>query len=200
MIPFPNKKYQIIYADPPWSYRDKAQSGKRGSSFKYNTMTIGELKNLGVFGIVDDNCVLFLWVTMPLLPWCFDVIPWWGFSYKTVGFVWIKRTIKNKLHWGMGNYTRANAEICLLCTRGNSKRISASVHSVIETFEPITVDAPFRGHSKKPYEVRDKIVELMGDLPRIELFATERVLGWDSWGYGVEMNRKPMPIKRCAMP
>lgn len=199
MIPFPNKKYQVIYADPPWSYKDKGQAGKRGSSFKYEVMSFEEIQNLPIISIADDNCVLFLWVTMPLLPLVFEVITKWGFIYKTVGFVWVKRTIKDKLHWGMGNYTRSNAELCLLATRGNPKRISASVHSVIETFESIVIDAPFRGHSKKPFEVRNSIVELMGDIPRIELFATERIFGWDSWGYGVEMKRKPMVLQRISM-
>jgi N6-adenosine-specific RNA methylase IME4 len=115
---------------------------------------------------------------MPMLPSAFKVIEAWGFTYKTVGFTWVKRNrYKDSWFWGMGNWTRANAEVCLLAIRGKPKRVSASVHSV--------VDSAIRSHSQKPYEVREKIVELMGDLPRIELFARDVGLGWDAWGLEV---------------
>lgn len=103
----------------------------------------------------------------------------WGFEYKTCAFTWIKRNKNiNSWFWGMGRYTRANSEICLLATKGNPKRINAGVHSVIDT--------PIEKHSKKPDEARKRIVELMGDLPRVELFARQKVDGWDSWGNEVE--------------
>lgn len=99
------EKYSIIYADPPWSYRDKAQAGKRGVEFKYPTMTIDDIKNLPVHRITDDDCVLFLWVTFPLLQEGLDTIKAWGFEYKTVAFNWIKK-IKNQIHhfgeWEIG--------------------------------------------------------------------------------------------------
>ena len=170
-----NKKYQIIYADPPWSYRDKASAGNRGASFKYDVQDHKWICGLPVKNISDDNCVLFLWITMPQLPNVFEVIKEWGFVYKTCAFTWVKR---NKLQptwfWGMGNWTRANPELCLLATKGKPKRVSAAVHSVVDT--------PIEKHSKKPDVVKDRIVQLCGDLPRIELFARQKTEGWDAWG------------------
>jgi len=169
------QNYQIIYADPPWSYRDKALAGKRGACCKYPLMTISELKDLPVNNIAGPDCILFLWVTMPKLNECFDVIESWGFKYKTVAFTWVKRNkIKKNWFMGMGRWTRANAEVCLLATKGKPKRVSAKVLSIIDT--------PIERHSKKPDIVRDKIIELVGDLPRVELFARKKIIGWDIWG------------------
>ncbi len=173
------KKYQIIYADPPWSYQDKALAGNRGAICKYPVMDGGGLKALRVNEIADDNCILFLWVTMPKLNEVFDLIKAWGFEYKTVGFTWVKRNKKsNSWFWGMGRWTRANAELCLIATEGKPKRISAAIHSVIDT--------PLEGHSKKPDETKNRIIGLVGDLPRIELFARQKTEGWDVWGNEVE--------------
>lgn len=125
--------------------------------------------------ISEDNCILFLWVTMPKLNECFKVIESWGFKYKTCAFVWVKNNKKsNSFFMGMGSWTRSNAELCLIATKGKPKRISASVRSVINT--------PIEYHSKKPDIVRDKITELCGDLPRIELFARQEIKGWDCFG------------------
>ena len=99
----------------------------------------------------------------------------WGFEYKTVAFVWVKQNRKsNGLFWGMGYWTRANAELCILATRGKPKRISPRVHQIIISH--------VEQHSKKPDEARDRIIALMGDLPRIELFARQATKGWDVWG------------------
>ena len=176
MIPFPDKKYNIIYADPAWSYKVWSKKGQgRSAEHHYLTMNIDDIKNLPIQDIADDNCILFMWVTFPLLKDSFDVIESWGFTYKTVGFTWVKKNKKtDSWFWGMGHWTRANAELCLIATKGTIKRQSASVHQVIDT--------PIERHSKKPDIVRDKIVELVGDLPRIELFARETAEGWDSWG------------------
>lgn len=174
-LPFPDKKYSIIYADPPWSYKDKALAGKRGACCKYPTQSKDWIDNLPVKKIADEDCVLFLWVTMPKLNECWDLIEKWGFTYKTVAFTWVKRNKKSSSwFWGMGGWTRANAELCLLATKGRPKRINAGVHSI--------VDSKIEEHSKKPDEVRDRIVSLMGDVPRIELFARQRYDGWDCWG------------------
>ena len=94
MIQLPNKKFSIIYADPPWSYKDKAKSGKRGASFKYKTQSDNWVCGLPVKDIADDDCALFLWVTMPKLPEAFKVIEAWGFTYKTVAFTWVKKNKK----------------------------------------------------------------------------------------------------------
>ena len=176
MIPFPDKKYNIIYADPPWSFKTYSDKGKDRSPDKhYSVMSLQDIKDLPIQDIVDDNCILFMWVTFPLLKEGFEVIDDWGFTYKTVAFNWVKKNKKtNSWFWGLGYWTRANAELCLLATKGTIKRQSASVHQVIDT--------PIERHSKKPDIVRDKIVELLGDLPRIELFARESAEGWDSWG------------------
>lgn len=170
-----DKRYNIIYADPPWTYRDKALAGNRGACCKYNLMTINEIINLPINKISDKDCILFMWVTMPKLNECFEVIKSWGFKYKTCAFTWIKQNKKSEsLFWGMGSWTRANAEICLIATKGKPKRISAKVHSVIIS--------KIREHSRKPDETRERIVQLCGDLPRIELFARQQVEGWDCWG------------------
>ena len=151
-------------------------AGKRGASCKYLVMSLDELKMLPVRDISADDSVLFLWTTMPMLPEALELIPAWGYNYKTCAFTWVKRNKKSDgWFWGMGNWTRrANAELCLLATRGSPKRISASVHSLI--------DDRIMKHSKKPDDIRQRIVTLMGDLPRIELFARERSEGWDVWG------------------
>ena len=170
-----DKKYNIIYADPAWSYKDKALAGNRGACCKYDVMNINDIKNLPIKNISADNSILFMWVTMPKLNECFDVIKAWGFEYKTVGFTWIKQNKKSdSLFWGMGRWTRANAEVCLIATKGKPKRESAKVHSVIIS--------KIREHSRKPDETRDRIIELCGDLPRIELFARQYAEGWDCWG------------------
>ena len=173
---WPDKKYNIIYADPPWSYKDKALAGNRGAGCKYETQDAEWIKNLPVNELAADDCVLFLWITMPKLDEVFEIIESWGFKYKTCAFTWVKRNKKTRTSWfwGMGNWTRANPELCLMATKGKPKRKDAGVHSVIES--------PIEAHSKKPDETRDRIVKLLGDLPRIELFARNTTEGWDSWG------------------
>lgn len=184
MIPFPDKKYSIIYADPPWGYQNR---GTRAAANKhYDVMTVEDIKRMGVGaagGIANDDCALFMWATFPMLKEALDVIEAWGFTYKTVAFNWVKQNKNGAgLFMGLGNWTRSNSEICLLAVKGKPKRVSASVHSVILS--------PLQQHSRKPDEVRDRIVELMGDLPRIELFARETAPGWDSWG-----NEVPTPAE-----
>lgn len=173
------KKYNIIYADPPWSYRDKANAGKRGACHKYSTQSKEWIEKLPVNDLTDNDCILFLWVTMPKLNEVFDLFPKWGFEYKTCAFTWVKKNKKtDSWFWGMGRWTRANAELCLLATKGKPKRINAGISSII--------DERVGQHSKKPDIVRDKIVELCGDIPRIELFARQKTPGWDVWGNEVE--------------
>ena len=114
-------------------------------------------------------------MTFPLLKEAWPVLDAWGFTYKSVAFVWVKLNRKaSTLFTGMGYWTRANAEICLLATRGHPKRANAGVHQVILSH--------IEEHSKKPEEARSRIVRLMGDVPRIELFARSRAPGWDVWG------------------
>ena len=174
------KKYNIIYADPPWTYRVYSSKGNgRSAASHYPVMELEAIKALPVEQLAEKDCTLFLWVTFPNLRESFEVIESWGFTFKTVAFVWIKRNRKSdSLFWGMGYWTRANAEICLLATKGAPKRQSAGVHQVILSH--------IEEHSKKPAEARKRIVELLGDLPRIELFARQRSPGWDAWGNEVD--------------
>jgi len=172
----PNKRYNIIYADPPWSYKVWTAKGKyKSASAHYETMSIEDIKNLPIQNITDKDCVLFIWVTMPNLIEGIETIKSWGFKYKTCAFSWVKKNKKsNTWFWGLGYWTRANNEICLLATKGKPKRVSKSVHQI--------VDDRIREHSRKPDCVRDRIVELCGDLPRIELFARQKTPGWDEGG------------------
>ena len=128
----PDKKYKIIYADPPWQYRDKASAGKRGAEYKYDVMKMGDIKALPVDALADDDSVLFMWVTMPMLQQAFSVMEAWGFKYITCAFTWVKQNKKaDTLFLGMGNWTRANAELCLLGVKGKPKRADAGVRSII---------------------------------------------------------------------
>ena len=165
--------YNIIYADPPWNYYTGYQT--KTAACHYPVMSIEEICALPVGKLAAENCALFLWVTFPKLLEAFDVIKAWGFEYRTTAFVWVKRTRKDT-DWfmGLGYWTRANAEICLLAVKGQPIRFSKSVRQLIVS--------PVEEHSKKPDETRDRIVELMGDLPRIELFARQKTPGWDIWG------------------
>lgn len=167
------KKYQVILADPPWKYQQKTLQG--AAEHHYSTMCIEDICRLPVCDMADRDCVLFLWATFPQLPEALRVIKEWGFTFKTVAFVWLKQN-KKTASWffGLGFWTRGNAEICLLATKGHPKRQSAKVHQFIV--------APIEQHSKKPDIAREKIVELMGDVPRIELFARQTTSGWDVWG------------------
>lgn len=177
--------FRLIYVDPPWSYRDKANAHKRGAAHKYPTMSIGELLNLRplVDALAADDCALAMWYTAPLLPDALELVRGWGFRYKTKLFDWVKTSkgspigqasMVPKLAFGMGHWTRSGSEDCLLATRGHPKRVSARVRQVIM--------APLREHSRKPEEARDRLVELFGNVPRVELFAREAIKGWDSWG------------------
>lgn len=170
------KKYQVIYADPPWAYRVWSKKGSgRSAESHYPTMSMEEIENLPVWELADENCALFLWITFPLLKEIWRVVKAWGFTYKTVAFVWIKQNKKaDSLFWGMGYWTRANAEICILATKGSPKRYSRRVHQVLITH--------IEEHSKKPEEARNRIEQLMGDVPRVELFARRETPGWDVWG------------------
>ncbi len=172
-----NKKYSIIYADPPWCYSDKNCSGAAGEH--YDTMHLSDICALPLQGICAKDCVLFIWVTYPMLAEGLKVIESWGFRYKTIAFQWIKLNKRNlQPFYGLGRWTRGNTEPCLLAVKGKPHRVSSSVFQLIRT--------PIEGHSKKPDLARKKIIELMGDLPRVELFARERTSGWDAWGNEVE--------------
>ena len=174
----PDKKYKILYADPPWKY-----GGGRNKSFEglavdhYPVMRDKEILALPIKQLADDSgAILFLWATPPKLDVAFDVISAWGFRYRTIGFTWVKQNKDGSPFFGLGFWTRSNAEHCLIGTIGKDypRRIDNTISSVVMTQR--------MRHSQKPPEVREKIVRLVGDLPRIELFARDRADGWDAWG------------------
>jgi len=177
----PNKKYQIIYADPPWKFKVwcfGTGSGRSPDQY-YPTMNIEDICALPIQDIADKNCILFLWGTWPKLKEALQVIDAWGFKYKTSAFVWGKQNPKNReFMCGLGYWTRKATEFVLLATKGSPKRMDKSVREFIA--------APRRKHSQKPDEIKNRIVQLMGDIPRIELFAREKTEGWDVWGNEVD--------------
>lgn len=197
------KKYNIIYADPPWDYNDKRDKHPRlcgGASVHYPTMKTKDLVLLPINEITDDNCMLFMWATFPNLPDALELMKAWGFKYKTVGFTWVKtnkiqRSVEDyhpkhqiigsaetgfsSPFFGIGYYTKSNAEVCLIGVKGKPIKISNDISSIIIS--------PKEAHSKKPDEVRNKIVELCGDIPRVELFARTETPGWDTMG--LDINR-----------
>ncbi len=185
------EKYSVIYADPPWSYRVWSSKGAgRSAENHYPTMSIEDIRALPVAELADKDCALFLWVTFPTLREAMTVLDAWGFTYKTVAFVWIKENRQTpSLFWGLGYWTRSNAEVCILATKGSPKRFSAGVHQVIMS--------PIEQHSKKPDETRDRIVKLMGDVPRVELFARQTAPGWDVWGNEVTCTPTLTDWKPC---
>ena len=190
------KKYQIIYADPCWKYRQGKSMGinfQGAADAQYPCMDYKEIAKLPIKEISDEKCILFLWVTFPMLKEGIYVLEQWGFEYKTVAFVWLKTNINNMgFFFGIGYYTKSNAEICLLGTKGNAHTLvkSNSISQVIIT--------PKTKHSKKPDEARIKIRELCGDnVNRIELFARKKT-DWfgDVWGNEVKSDielLKPSP-------
>jgi len=184
-----DKLYQIIYADPPWQYGDKLQHHGGSADSHYDTMPIEDICNLQVNGkpikdITDENCFLFLWGTWAFLSEALRVIDAWGFTYKTSGFVWVKTYQSGKDVFGMGNYTRGNTEYVLLAVKGKPKRKSKFVSQIIKT--------TIKEHSKKPDIVRSKIIQLCGDLPRLEIFARTKIHGWDTFGNDEKLELQPL--------
>lgn len=174
----PRCGYSVILVDAPWRYSDKSLH-RGGAERHYHTMSIREIAAMNLRSIAAPDCVLFMWVTHPLVVRGAHtyVAERWGFSLRTLAFDWVKTNSSGELDdlaIGMGHWTRSNSEPCYLGVRGHPKRLNADVRS--------TIIAPRGKHSAKPPEVRDRIVRLCGDVPRIELFARERCEGWDAWG------------------
>lgn len=183
-------QYGVVLADCPWRYATWSDKGRgrcpdgrwidgQGNRWRadgpkhYETMSIGEIMSMPVAEMAAQDCVLFLWAIKPMLPVALDVGKAWGFTYKTRAFVWVKTTRHGKRHVGMGHWTRANPEDCLLFTRGKPKRLAKDVRELIE--------APRREHSRKPDETYQRIERLCAG-PYLELFARTERAGWDSIG------------------
>ena len=171
-----DNKYNIIYADPPWSYQQWCDKKQGAAKAHYPTMKQKDIEALPIKNIAADNAILFMWATFPKIQEALDTIKAWGFEYKTIGFCWVKRNKCGSWFKGIGFYTKSNSEVCLIATKGKppKKTRHHNIGQIIETVR--------EQHSKKPDVVRDKIVDFSGDLPRIELFARQHADGWDCWG------------------
>lgn len=183
------KKYKIIYADPPWSFNNKKTGGsmKSGADAQYATMSIDDLKQLDVKSICDEDCALVMWYVSSQPQEALDLVKAWGFTVKTMnGFIWNKLTAKGNAFFGMGFWTRAGAECALIATKGKPKTASRSVRQVI--------NAKIGKHSEKPAAIRFAVTELFGDLPRLEMFARCAPDGWGVFGNeapnSIEIRRK----------
>lgn len=182
------RSYSVIHADPPWRYDDKLGNSPAWGAMKYPTMSVEELCALPVKEHAAKDCALLMWATWPLLPEALRVIEAWGFKYRTCAFVWVKQNPSADNGWlirqdlkdaldgysGLGKWVNGNTEVCLLAKRGSPKRQAKNVKQL--------VIAPRSRHSAKPPEVRDRIVRLFGDVPRLEMFARSKTPGWDVWG------------------
>jgi N6-adenosine-specific RNA methylase IME4/predicted transcriptional regulator len=184
------KKFGVIYADPPWVYKVYSGKGKKRSAdrhYKENedtgerTLSIEDLKALPILDLAADDCALFLWAVMPELPGALEVMNAWGFAYKTTAFVWVKTSESasgialngDGLHWGMGYWTRANAEVCLFGTRGAPKRNAKNIHQILIS--------PVGEHSRKPEQTNARIERLV-DGPYLEMFGRRPMPRWTVWG------------------
>ena len=164
----PSDKFRVLYADPPWKYGDQLTEAYGATEYHYPAMTITELCAMPVSDLAEDNAVLFLWVTSPLLEAAFPVIKAWGFAYKT-SFVW------DKVKHNMGHYNSVRHEFLLVAVRGSCTPDVAKLYDSVVTIERT-------GHSVKPAEFRQMIDVLYPWGRRLELFAREQASGWDVWG------------------
>lgn len=181
----PKKKYSIILSDPPWQFRNKKTGGSMtsGAASKYLTTGIDGLKKIPVKDMTTDDAILFMWWVGAMPQEAIDLVHAWGFTIKNMnGFVWNKLTQTNKPHFGMGFYTRAGSESVIIATKGKFKPVSRSIRAVFNAESQIQFEAKVMKHSKKPVQVRDLIVDLCGDLPRLEMFARESAPDWDVFG------------------
>ena len=179
-----SKKYQIIYADPPWDYTligknfgsnitklsDGSFRAVVSARDHYATMTPMEISSLNIKDFVDTNCLLFLWVTSPLLDKGVEILALWGFTYKTIAFVWHKEALMP------GAYTMSSCEVCLVGKRGNIPK----PRGVRNAKQFIQVKRT--NHSQKPEEARQRIEAMFPSQNKLELFARQKVEGWDCWG------------------
>lgn len=183
----PPKAYGVIYADPPWNFKNYSEKGTgRNAVAHYACMDYEQIAAMDIASIAAKDCVLFLWATDPLLPKAFELISAWGFKYKTVAFYWAKTNKKanpealreSDFFTGLGYWTRANVEQCLLATRGKPPRMAKDVRRLMIS--------PRREHSRKPEETYARIERLTRG-PYLELFARQSRQGWDALGKEVDL-------------
>jgi N6-adenosine-specific RNA methylase IME4 len=187
-LPFdlPRNDYRIVLADPPWQYdlwkgksKDAAaRTRRRVVEDVYDTLPLETIKALPVKGACDKDAVLLLWVTMPLLREGLAVIEAWGFAFETALWAWGKLNADGSPAVGIGRYTRSNVELCLLATRGDG------VEPVPDAAVSDLLLSRRGKHSEKPMRQYDLIDAVFGrEVPRVELFARQRMARWDAWGF-----------------
>jgi N6-adenosine-specific RNA methylase IME4 len=188
MIPFPDKKYQIIYADPPWQYETTECLAKTSIlngdiNTHYNTLSLEELKTLDIPSISDKDSLLFMWVVSPMLPDCIDLMLSWGFEYATIGFIWYKQKANP------GHYTLSECELCLIGKKGRipESRGARNIRQFLSSAR--------REHSKKPVEIRARIDMMFPRNTKIELFSRDKIEGWDCWGNEVPTSEQKLLVK-----
>lgn len=188
-------RFAAIYADPPWYFKNYSAKGTgRAAISHYSVMSLDELKTLPIAEHAAKDCALFMWATDPMLPEALDLMRAWGFAYKTVAFNWVKlnkggvtqRVADTPFFTGLGYWTRANPELCLLGTRGKPKRVSKAVRRLVVSER--------REHSRKPDEVYERIEQLV-EGPYLELFAREARCSWAAIGDQLESHAEK--YRRC---
>ena len=187
------KKYSLIYADPAWAFNNKKTGGsmKSGSVNHYPVMSLEDICMLDVPSISADDSLLFMWWVGSQAREAINVCGSWGFELKTMtAFTWVKKTKYWKDWFGMGFWTRQGTENMLLGVKGNIKRVSAGIRQVVEEDEPFpeeSIKAKCEGHSRKPAIFGERIVDLCGDVPRVELFSRNcSDNGWDHVGNEID--------------
>lgn len=168
-----DKKYDLVYTDPAWSYDKKVGQGIADDI--YQTMSLGDIKNLPVNYLLKDNAVVYMWVTFPMLKEAFEVINAWELEYVTVGFNWIKLNENGTPFFGIGHHTKSNGEICLLLRKGKGLPVlDNTISQVIMTKKD--------KHSRKPKICYTLLERLYGNVERLEMFARDKRENWDAWG------------------
>jgi len=177
------KKYQIIYADPPWKYGGRSKNDGKRIPLEdfYPTLDFEILKKLDIASISDDNCLLFLWVVSPSLKQCIEVGESWGFKYITIAFIWHHQMAL------LGNYTMAGCELCLLFKKG--KIPQGKIRGKGSGIKQFYQERKMR-FSEKPDEIRNRIEKMFPISNRIELFARKKYQNWDVWGNEVKSDAK----------
>jgi N6-adenosine-specific RNA methylase IME4 len=186
MIPF-----DLVYADPPWAWAARSPKGEgRSAKNHYNVMSLQGIKDLPISQIAADRSVLCIWAIDSMIPEALALGSAWGFEYKTVVFHWAKTNQKSPgFFFGLGYYTRANVEQCLLFTRRKDsliRKIRGGGLKVVDHSVPRLIVSPIGRHSEKPDEARIRLERLFGDVRRVELFARSRRPGWEAFGNQVE--------------
>lgn len=191
-LPQKPPKFRLGYFDPPWRFETWSEEGNdRSASRHYPTMTIKEILALApiISEWMDDDAIMLCWVIDTMIPEALEFIERCGFTYKTVGFTWVKLNERARsvadVFKGTGYWTRCNPEQCFLATRGRPKRISKNVDQVCIS--------PIREHSRKPWEIRERIPLLAGG-PYLEMFARHQSPGWWTWGNQLDLFNEDRPI------